>query len=134
MHEQKFLIKQVYESIFYNVTGSNRVELASIGLVASWLFYFQRSDANLRNEWSNYTNWPYSYLPNDLIQAPTTGQLSVTGKDVRGEIVSTTIGPGVNPNGLLTGLMLSPLFNIQNQKEILIKNRAFRPAKLELGN
>lgn len=120
MHEQKFLIKQVYESIFYNVTGSNRIELASIGLVASWLFYFQRSDANLRNEWSNYTNWPYNYLPNDLIQAPTYGQLSVTGKDVKGDIVSTTIGPGVNPNGLLTGLMLSPLFNIQNQKEILI--------------
>ena len=120
MHEQKYLFKQVYETIFYNVTGSNRIELASLGLVASWLFYFQRSDANLRNEWSNYTNWPYNYLPNDLIQAPTYGQLEVTGQDIKGEIVTTTIGPGVNPNGLLTGLMLSPLFNIQNQKEILI--------------
>jgi hypothetical protein len=31
-----------------------------MGMVSSWMWYFQRSDINLRNEWSNYTNWPYS--------------------------------------------------------------------------
>jgi hypothetical protein len=120
MNEQKYLFKQVHENIFYNITGSNKVELESIGLVSSWLFYFQRSDANLRNEWSNYTNWPYNYLPVNLIQAPDNGTYVVTGKDVNGDTVTTTIGPGVNPNGSLTGLMLNPLYNIQNNKNILI--------------
>ena len=27
------------------------------------MWFFQRSDVNLRNEWSNYTNWPYKDLP-----------------------------------------------------------------------
>jgi hypothetical protein len=120
MNEQKYLFKQVYETIFYNVTGSNKVSPVSLGLVSSWMFYFQRSDVNLRNEWSNYTNWPYNYIPNDLIQAPTNGQYTVSGLDVNNKLVAATIGPGVNPNGHLTGLMLNPLYNIQNQKDILI--------------
>ena len=120
MNEQKYLFRQVNESVFYNVTGSNKVNPICMGLVSSWLFYFQRSDANLRNEWSNYTNWPYNYLPVDLIQAPTNGQYTITGLDSNLNVVNTTIGPGVNPNGLLTGLMLNPLYNIQNEKNILI--------------
>ena len=120
LNEQKYLFKQVHENIFYNITGSNRVQLDSVGLIADWMFYFQRSDANLRNEWSNYTNWPYNYLPNDLIQAPTNGAYSVLSIDEYGQQVVTYIGPGVNPDGNLTGLMLSPLFNIQNHKNILI--------------
>ena len=35
------------------------------------MFYFQRSDSNLRNEWSNYTNWPYNYPPFELIDIGT---------------------------------------------------------------
>jgi hypothetical protein len=30
------------------------------------MFYLQRSDAHMRNEWSNYTNWPYNYKPYDI--------------------------------------------------------------------
>jgi hypothetical protein len=56
LNEQKYLIKQVHERQFPNVTGPNKVQLDSLGMVSNWLFYFQRSDANLRNEWSNYTN------------------------------------------------------------------------------
>ena len=62
LQEQKYLIKQVNEKIFPNVTGPNKIDLDSIGMISNWLFYFQRSDANLRNEWSNYTNWPYNCL------------------------------------------------------------------------
>ena len=120
MNEQKYLFKQIHENTYYNMTGSNKIQLDSLGLVSSWLFYFQRSDANLRNEWSNYTNWPYNYLPNDLIQAPTNGEYVVTGTDVTGNLITASIGPGVQPNGLLTGLMLNPLYNIQNEKNILI--------------
>ena len=111
-NEQKYLFKQVNEKIFYNVTGPNKVDLDSLGLVSSWMFYFQRSDANLRNEWTNYTNWPYNYLPSDVNPAPTYGNyLLNTGE---------TIGPGVNPDGRLTGYMTSGTYNMQNIKEILV--------------
>ena len=64
--DQTYLIKEVYEYSFPNVTGSNRVSLDSLSMVANWMWYFQRSDAYMRNEWSNYSNWPYDYLPSDL--------------------------------------------------------------------
>jgi hypothetical protein len=120
LNEQTYLIKQVYESIFYNVTGPNKVELNSLGMVASQMFYFQRSDANLRNEWSNYSNWPYNYLPYDLIQAPTNGIYPVFQLDSNGQKIPVLIGPGVNPDGKLTGWMITGDYNSQNTKEILL--------------
>jgi hypothetical protein len=57
--DQEYLIKEVYEYKFPNVTGSHRVLLNSLSMVADYMWYFQRSDINLRNQWSNYTNWPY---------------------------------------------------------------------------
>ena len=115
LQEQNYLFKQVHETIHYNVTGSNKVLLDSTGMISSYLFYFQRSDANLRNEWSNYTNWPYKYMPNDLIQAPTTGQYPV---DQNGTTV--LIGPGVNINGKLTGWLLTGNYSADNEPNILI--------------
>jgi hypothetical protein len=111
-NEQKYLFKQVHEKKFYNVTGSNKVELDSMGLVTSWMFFFQRSDANLRNEWSNYTNWPYNYLPSDLIPASTSGPYTIDG--------NKTIGPGVNPDGTLSGLFITGIYSPQNAKSILV--------------
>jgi len=119
-NEQKYLFKQVHETSYYNITGSNKIQTNSIGMVANWLFYFQRSDANLRNEWSNYTNWPYKYLPNDLIQAPADGNYKVTRVHSGGATDLVPIGPGVNVNGQLTGWMLSGLYNMQNEKQILV--------------
>jgi len=115
-NEQKYLIKQIYERPFYNVTGQNKVNLDSLGMVISWMFYFQRSDANLRNEWSNYTNWPYKYMPQDVSPASTAGDYP--NPDPFG--LSPTIGPGVNPNGQLSGLMTTGVYNPQNLKEILV--------------
>jgi hypothetical protein len=118
MNEQKYMFKQVQESSFYNVTGSNKVDLGSMGLVVDWMFYFQRSDANLRNEWTNYTNWPYNYMPSDIYPAPTSGSYTNPYND---DVFSTTtIGPGVNANGTLTGLMITGVYNPQNIKDILI--------------
>jgi len=111
-NEQKYLFKQVHEKKFYNVTGSNKVELDSMGLVTSWMFFFQRSDANLRNQWSNYTNWPYNYLPSDLVPATTVGPYPIEGHG--------TIGPGVNPDGTLSGLFITGVYSPQNAKSILI--------------
>ena len=121
LQEQNYLFKQVYQNIFYNVTGPNKVKLTSTGMIASYLFYFQRSDANLRNEWSNYTNWPYKYLPNDLIQAPTGGPYKITRTTSSGESVEVNIGPGVDVNGKLTGWMITGNYNIENEKNILLQ-------------
>ena len=73
--EQKYLLKEAYEWDFKNVTGTHRVELQNtMGMVATWMFFFQRSDINLRNQWSNYTNWPYTnVIPVDVAPAPNAG-------------------------------------------------------------
>ncbi len=64
---QNYLIKQIYEYNFERVNKSSKIKLESNGLVSSWMWYFQRNDVNLRNEWSNYTNWPYeNIIPNNL--------------------------------------------------------------------
>ena len=60
---QKYLIREVHEYDYHNVTGNQRTKIYSLGLVSNWMWYFQRDDVDQRNEWSNYTNWEYNYLP-----------------------------------------------------------------------
>jgi hypothetical protein len=120
LEEQKYLIKQVHEQKFYNVTGPNKVELDSLGMIANWMFYFQRSDVNLRNEWSNYTNWPYNYMPQDIIPAPSAGDYTIYRTNALGQPIPVNIGPGVNPNGNLTGLLITPTYTPENDKYILV--------------
>ena len=117
LNEQKYMFKQVRQTIFYNVTGSNKIQLDSLGLVSSWMFYFQRSDANLRNQWSNYTNYPYSNSPVGLINAPTT---PVPGYEYDG-CSSLNVGPGINIDGTLTDFMLTPVYSIDNIQTILVE-------------
>ena len=116
-NEQKYLFKQVYENTFYNVTGQNKVNLDSIGMIISWMFYFQRSDVNLRNEWSNYTNWPYNYMPQDITPASTAGD--VPNPDPNNKLYPF-LGPGLNPDGSLSGLSVTGVYNPQNIQYILV--------------
>lgn len=121
--EQKYLIKQVREQTFYNVTGSNKVDLDSLGMVSNWMFYFQRSDVNLRNEWSNYTNWPYNYMPSDIVPAPTTGNYTVSRVVLVNNVPTieeVAIGPGQNVNGGSTGWMITGDYNARNESNILV--------------
>ena len=96
--EQTYLIKEVYEYNFNNLVGPNRVSLDSIGLVANWMWYFQRSDVQLRNQWSNYTNWPYETMPQNVT------------------LVTINTGPCVPLQVYSTGP-----FNPANQKTIMSK-------------
>jgi len=114
-NEQKYLIKQIYEKTFYNITGQNKVDLDSLGMVISWMFYFQRSDVNLRNQWSNYTNWPYESMPQDITPAPVEGD--IPNPNPSGP---ATLGPGLEPNGTLSGLYITGVYNPQNLKDILV--------------
>ena len=120
---QQYLIKSVYEWNYENVTGSRRVWLQStLGMVSSWMFYFQRSDAYLRNEWSNYSNWPYSYKPIPLIPAP--NELipcSWTPPPCDDPSLVGCYGPGWNPTlNEPTGLFMTQSFSVENQKDILL--------------
>ena len=117
-NEQKYLIKQIYEKPFYNITGQNRINLDSMGMVISWMFYFQRSDVNLRNQWSNYTNWPYEYMPQDVTPAPTGGD--IPNPNPAPPPNPPTLGPGLNPSGTLSGLYLTGVYNPQNLNQILV--------------
>jgi hypothetical protein len=116
-NEQKYLFKQVYEKPYYNITGQNKIDLDSIGMVISWMFYLQRSDANLRNQWSNYTNWPYNYMPQDVTPASTAGNYNYLNPSPTS---TTGIGPGVNVDGTLTGLYTTGVYNPQNLQYILV--------------
>jgi hypothetical protein len=125
--EQKYLIKSAYEWNFENVTGSQRVWLENtLGMVSSWMFFFQRSDINLRNQWSNYTNWPYNYLPVNIIPAPVTPNTQYNGW-YTGLTVScpdgptVPIGPGYNTKtGNNTGFFITQPFSVDNQRDILL--------------
>jgi len=125
--QQQYLIKEVYEYSFQNITGTSRIPLDSLGLIANWMWYFQRSDVNLRNEWSNYTNWPYNYVPYDLQCPPT----ALDGdeyafnypKDCNNPI--TTLEPyypAVNPlNNTPTNIFITGMFQPGNQQSIMAK-------------
>ena len=107
---------------------------------------FQRSDVNLRNEWSNYTNWPYNYMPYDIIPAPTDddwkpvsfNEIVTTASDIQTAEWKARpdfqfdhyyydkngpkngIGPGINPGDKrLTGLHITGDFQSENERDIL---------------
>lgn len=135
--EQKYLIKEAYEWEFKNITGSHRVELQNtMGMVATWMFMFQRSDINLRNQWSNYTNWPYAnVIPSDVVLASGTGTYMNPCPPPK----PTAIGPGVEPDGTTaSGLYVTQNYSVQNQQEILqqlgiLLNGSYRENLLEAG-
>jgi hypothetical protein len=106
--EQVYLVKDVFEYNFENITGSKRLQLTSNGMIANWMWYLQRNDVNMRNEWSNYTNWPYRNIPLDISPAPSTSL-----------DLSFNTGPLTNPDGYNTGYFYSGDYYVGNQKEIL---------------
>jgi len=61
--EINYLIKNIYRYDFHNLFETNRIEMDALGMVASWVFFYRRSDAYKRNQWTNYTNWEYKNDP-----------------------------------------------------------------------
>jgi hypothetical protein len=121
-NHQQYLIKEAYEYSFPNVTGTKKVKLDSLSMVANWMWYFQRSDAYLRNEWSNYSNWPYNYLPSDLkLPSQQNGYTTI-------QLPCGIYTPSVDPIGLgcFTGqsnvpsnIYITGRYNVGNQKDIM---------------
>ena len=117
MKDQVYLIKDVIRYDFQNVTGSKRLKLTSSGMVSNWMFYLQRNDVNLRNEWSNYTNWPYRNVPEDITPIPDTLPPEFTSE--ASTKYGITNGPRKNPDGGNTGFLYTGKFSVQNQRHIL---------------
>lgn len=93
-NEQKFLIKDVKEDIYYDIFGSKKIKVNTNAMVSSWLWFFRRSDAYVRNAWSNYTNWPNDIFPYDTVAAPTASAYYIGGSS--DNTSSIAIGPGMN--------------------------------------
>jgi hypothetical protein len=122
LNEHKYLFREVHEYNFKNITGSNKVKIDSMGMVASWMFYFTRNDINLRNAWSNYTNWPYLYPPNDITNAPIEGLWKYpdfTGKNDFENSFEDGFGPGVDPSGNPTPWMITGEYKSGTRKTIM---------------
>ena len=127
--DQVYLVKDVFQYNFENVTGTRKIQVYSNGMVSNWMFYLQRNDVNLRNEWSNYTNWPYAAIPGDL----------EIGTADNTYAPSIPYGPGIDPfDGRNTGIYLTGDYKAINRKEILnnmgiLFNGEYRENTLESG-
>ena len=58
---QTYLLRDVHEYTMLSASHRQyeKTRFSSAGLVANWMWFFQRDDVQYRNEWSNYTNWMY---------------------------------------------------------------------------
>jgi hypothetical protein len=59
-------------------------------------------------------------MPQDVIPASSSGTYTIYRTDSGGNQIAVNIGPGVNPNGKLTGLLITPTYTPENDKYILV--------------
>ena len=127
-NEQKYLIKDIKQDIYTNTTDTKRVQVNTSGLVSSWMWYFKRNDVNLRNEWSNYSNWDYkNILPYDVIKPPSTSDITINGVvigpryNIIGAIVPNAGNAGNSYQYLPveSDLYITPPLTNQNIKQIM---------------
>lgn len=141
LNEQKYLIKDVKYNIYYNLAGSNKVRNDTNALVSSWMWFFRRSDAFKRNEWSNYTNWstiekPYSLSNSDDIGVTVTisgGYDLKVSPDQNIENITTSNAEIQYVNNLFT-----PVYSQENEKYILqnfsiLFDGKYREVNMEAG-
>ena len=115
--DQVYLVKDVFRYSFENVTGTQRLALTSNGMISNWMWYLQRNDVNLRNEWTNYTNWPYDNIPSNVSLAPTTIPSELLDE---AKAAGFETGPQIQPNVTASGYFYSGDFTVDNQKEIML--------------
>ena len=121
-NKQSYLIKEIYEYDYKNVTGTKKIELKSLGMVSNWMIIFQRDDVYLRNEWSNYTNWPYNYLPADIYPPIIQNGIPLDFPNPCATTSGTNpfLNPSINPDLTSSGLFITGVFSVENQKDILL--------------
>jgi len=119
---QVYLIKDIIEHKYENVTGAKKIKVPSTGMVANWMWYLQRNDAFMRNEWSNYTNWPYGRLPSN-VETPTitTGSSYLLNYSPyeNFKTSSNVYTDDSTEISELTGFQITGGFKVENHKDIL---------------
>jgi hypothetical protein len=111
-----YLIKDVFEHKYENVTGSKKIKVNSNGMISSWMWFMQRNDVNLRNEWSNYTNWPYDNLPSNVTLAPLEPLLGMEYDLSFGMALHPRRPTATEQN---TGIAITGTYHAENRKDIL---------------
>ena len=119
MNEQRYLIKDIQESLHTNMVGNKRIRIQTNAMVSTWMWHFRRNDAYQRNEWSNYSNWEYEHeLPYNVEPALEESDFSLEG---------VFFGPGANPQLSLgnvtkipTSYYVTPLLANKNIQQIML--------------
>jgi hypothetical protein len=123
--DQVFLIREVFEYNFENISNTKKLKLETNGMVANWMWFLQRNDVKLRNEWSNYTNWPYHNLPSNVTLAPIavipgTEEYLIKNYLEKFPDLNTIYGAGVHPKSLQnSGITITGDYHNENRKDIL---------------
>ena len=120
LSEQKYLIKDIKTIKFYNITGVKKIKLDTNALVSNWMWFYRRSDAYKRNQWSNYTNWETSSIPYVLLEPPDEVYLLGDNKLGPSEDILTITDDGVNDREY-TNHLITPTFSVEYRKSILMK-------------
>ena len=125
LQPQHYLFKELHDTWFYKVAVTDKVWLQnSTAMVTSWMMLFQRSDASFRNEWSNFTNWPYDFLPYDVepLELLMDDSPYPSGYSFGGiEVEPGTLGYGLNASGVESGLFGTGKARPENRKDILTR-------------
>ena len=128
LYPQQYLIKELYETRFPNIPATGKAWLQnSTGLVTGWSIFLQRSDVALRNEWSNYTAWPFQEKPSPAVRAgltmadsPVPNEYEFTNGASVINVPAGTLGYGLNPDGSLTDFFSSGAYTATNERDILL--------------
>ena len=116
-----YLIKQVYQHDINNIIGPQRTKIDTNGLVSNFMWYFQRNDVYMRNEWSNYTNWAYDSIPVDIFSPSDTSKNNPNKQEIKmwsGHDV-TGITPEQDGDGTPSGILITGKYVPENEKTIL---------------
>ena len=109
--KQQYLVKFVDETDYLGLEGTKTIRLFKDGLVTSWMWFLQRNDVHLRNQWSNYTNWKDSELP-----FPTINCLVNNHTDIRiPSLIYRIFGKQTSNNNGIYNLYNSSLNNFLRQ-------------------
>jgi len=117
---QSYLIKLIYEQPHMKINKTGKIVVESNGLVSNWMWYMQRNDVYKRNEWSNYTNWPYeNQIPNNLAKL-TSDTTSVS--DIYYPLADLYNDSDIPKNIYITGYV--PTDNEQKNNRLIMKEFA----------
>ncbi len=117
-----YLIKQVYQHDIHNIIGPQRTKIDTNGLVSNFMWYFQRNDVYMRNEWSNYTNWPFNFIPTDIFNPSSEPDDNPNNQSIQswnGHNGNGSITPAEDGDNTPSGILITGKYVPENELTIL---------------